>query len=240
MTYDVALIATAGNMNASDMSRTSRFLSSPLMQLVMSSVPFRMYLQHLVSNASRIDNAFAELVRIQSASSIRDGPVRALAPVFAQLGRQMQKCAKDGAGGRVLLVWGTSDGVGAVPLCCARAIADRRRDRAVGDARRRRARPDGDARRRDRGGARGLFSLRRREAIALPLTHCSSAVPAGYQPRLHALSTTVVARSTAEDTAQRRHTTSAHQRTRNLHFPAGAGVCPWSLLASLTRPGYTS
>lgn len=119
---DIALIATAGVLEASDMSRTSRFLSSPLMQFITSSAPFRMYLQHLASNVSRIDNPSAELVRIQSAhlpgynpaiaSSIRDGPVRALSPVFAQLGRQLRKRAKDGApAGRVLLVWGTKDAV---------------------------------------------------------------------------------------------------------------------------------
>lgn len=119
---DVALVATAGILEAGDMSRTSRILSSPLLQLVAASAPFRMYLQHLAGNGSRIDNALAELVRIQSAhlpgynaaiaSSIRDGPVRALAPVFAQLGRQMRKRAKGGqTSGRVLLVWGTQDKV---------------------------------------------------------------------------------------------------------------------------------
>ncbi|EKM60147.1 uncharacterized protein PHACADRAFT_138571 [Phanerochaete carnosa HHB-10118-sp] len=119
---DVALIATTGVVDAADLSRTSRFLSSPVMQFITASAPFRMYLRHLASNASRIDNACDELVRIQSAhlpgynpaiaSSIRDGPIRALAPVFAQLGRQMRKRAKGAAGGgRVLLVWGTRDSV---------------------------------------------------------------------------------------------------------------------------------
>lgn len=40
------------------------------------------------------------------ASSIRDGPVRALAPTFAALGRQLRR-----RGGRALLVWGTQDTV---------------------------------------------------------------------------------------------------------------------------------
>lgn len=114
------------------MSRTSRFLSSPLMQLVSSSYPFRVYLKHLartgnssVDTGDRIsevsclicillahrihfivygaDNTYyiTQLVRIQSAhlqgynsalaSSIRDGPVRNLAPVYAQLGRLVRK-----------------------------------------------------------------------------------------------------------------------------------------------------
>ena len=56
------------------------------------------------------DDGSTELVRIQSAflpgynfaiaSSIRNGPIRAQAPIFAALGRQTRK-----QGGRVLLVW---------------------------------------------------------------------------------------------------------------------------------------
>ena len=73
-----------------------------------------MYLQHLASNTSIIDDPISELVRIQSAhlsgynpaiaSSIRDGPLRSLAPAFAALGRQTRK-----SGGRVLIFWGTED-----------------------------------------------------------------------------------------------------------------------------------
>ncbi|KAI0076964.1 alpha/beta-hydrolase [Panus rudis PR-1116 ss-1] len=112
----LALLASAGIIESSDMSRTSKFLSSPIMQVVTSSYPFRLYLRHLANNSSRVDNPIAELIRIQSAhlpgynaaiaSSIRDGPIRNLAPTFAAVGRKMRK-----DGGNVLLVWGTNDTV---------------------------------------------------------------------------------------------------------------------------------
>ncbi|OCH90017.1 alpha/beta-hydrolase [Obba rivulosa] len=111
----VALISSSGLIESGDLSRTSRFLSSPLMQFLTSSYPFRLYLQHL-ANGTPSANPVAELVRIQSAylpgfnpavaSSIRDGPIRSLAPAFVALGRSMQK-----RGGRVLLIWGTADRV---------------------------------------------------------------------------------------------------------------------------------
>lgn len=57
-----------------------------------------------------IDDPISELVRIQSAhlpgyntaiaSSIRDGPIRGLAPIFASIGRRTRK-----EGGQVLLIW---------------------------------------------------------------------------------------------------------------------------------------
>ncbi|KAH8092510.1 alpha/beta-hydrolase [Cristinia sonorae] len=112
----VALIASAGIVKSTDLSRTSKFLSSPIMQTITSSYPFRLYLQHLANNATTIDNPIAELVRIQSAhlpgyntaiaSSIREGPIRSLAPTFASLGRNLRK-----RGGQVLLIWGTEDNV---------------------------------------------------------------------------------------------------------------------------------
>lgn len=112
----LALIASTGIVEPKDMSRTSKFLSSPLMQIVTSSYPFRLYLRHLANNSSMIDDPISELVRIQSAhlpgyntaiaSSIRDGPIRGLAPVFASIGRRTRK-----EGGRVLLIWGTKDTV---------------------------------------------------------------------------------------------------------------------------------
>ncbi|KAI0321963.1 alpha/beta-hydrolase [Amylostereum chailletii] len=104
----VALIASAGLMDPSDMSRTTRFMSSPLIQSVTSSAPFRFYLQRL-ANASHVD-PINEIVRIQSAhlpgynaaiaSSLRDGPIRGLSPAFKTLGVSQNE---------VLLIWGTAD-----------------------------------------------------------------------------------------------------------------------------------
>ncbi|KAI0337046.1 alpha/beta-hydrolase [Trametopsis cervina] len=126
VTGKVALFAAAGILEAEDMSRTSRFLSSPLMQAVTATYPFRVYLKRLANTsmpASGRDDSFSELVRIQSAhlpgynsalaSSIRDGPIRNLAPVYAQLGRVTKKIFKEfGTNeGELLLVWGTRDRV---------------------------------------------------------------------------------------------------------------------------------
>ncbi|KAF9812764.1 hypothetical protein IEO21_06014 [Rhodonia placenta] len=115
VTDKIALIASTGLLNPSDLSRTSKFLSSPLIQFFAASYPFRLYLQYLASGKPSND-PIAELVRIQSAylpgfnpaiaSSLRDGPVRSLAPAFAALGRRASK-----EGTRVLLVWGTADAV---------------------------------------------------------------------------------------------------------------------------------
>ncbi|TFK79834.1 alpha/beta-hydrolase [Polyporus arcularius HHB13444] len=115
VTDKVVLIASAGLMESSDMSRTTKFLSSPLMQVVASSYPFRLYLQYLADQKAS-DDPISELVRIQSAylpgynaalaSSIRDGPLRSLAPQFAALGRHSRK-----TGGKVLVIWGTADKV---------------------------------------------------------------------------------------------------------------------------------
>ncbi|KAL6307097.1 alpha/beta-hydrolase [Sparassis latifolia] len=108
----LALIASTGLAQPGDLSRTSKFLSSPLMQQFASTFPFRWYLQYLAR--CRKDDAPADaLIRLQSAylpgfnpavaSSLRDGPVLGLAPAFAQLGRR--------TGARVLLMWGTADRV---------------------------------------------------------------------------------------------------------------------------------
>ncbi|THH29791.1 hypothetical protein EUX98_g4385 [Antrodiella citrinella] len=112
----LALLASTGIVDSNDLSRTSKFLSSPIMQTITSSYPFRLYLRHLANNATTIDDPIAELVRIQSAhlpgynkaiaSSIREGPIRSLAPTFASLGRNTRK-----RGGRILLIWGTRDNV---------------------------------------------------------------------------------------------------------------------------------
>ncbi|KAH9927074.1 alpha/beta-hydrolase [Epithele typhae] len=115
VTNKIVLISSAGLMESSDLSRTTKFLSSPLMQAVTSSVPFRFYLQYL-ANQTPSNDSIGELVRIQSAylpgynlalaSSIRDGPLRSLAPQFAALGRHSRK-----TGGQALVIWGTNDKV---------------------------------------------------------------------------------------------------------------------------------
>ncbi|KAI0032039.1 alpha/beta-hydrolase [Vararia minispora EC-137] len=104
----VALIASAGLIEPSDMSRTARFMSSPLVQSVTSSAPFRFYLQKLAAS-SPVD-PIHEIVRIQSAhlpgynaalaSSLRDGPIRGLGWAFDALSASSND---------VLLIWGTSD-----------------------------------------------------------------------------------------------------------------------------------
>ncbi|KAH9947200.1 alpha/beta-hydrolase [Amylocystis lapponica] len=114
-TNRTALIASTGLVDSSELSRTSKFLSSPLMQ----SSPLyilSLYLQHLANSREISDDPIADLIRIQSAylpgfnpavaSSIRDGPIRSLAPAFTALGRRTRK-----QGGRVLLIWGTADSV---------------------------------------------------------------------------------------------------------------------------------
>ncbi|KAI0960594.1 hypothetical protein AcW1_005071 [Taiwanofungus camphoratus] len=200
----IALVASTGLLDPSEISRTSKFLSSPPMQLLTASYPFRvralsilllhpavcgvgtrltrasyfffypfgsavlrlrrsgrlciahgllclrvwlppdrlrhvpsarltplsilnlpralgqLYLQHLASSKPS-DDPIAELIRIQSAylpgfnpavaSSLRDGPVRNLAPAFRALG---ERAEREREGARVLLIWGTADPV--VPL----------------------------------------------------------------------------------------------------------------------------
>jgi pimeloyl-ACP methyl ester carboxylesterase len=117
----VALIASAGIMESSDISRTAKFLSSPLIQIVASSSPFRLYLRHLANKNTSIPNTLTtlntsdphpiqELVRIQSAhlmgynaalaSSIREGPIRGLGSHFKSL---------ETSGRKVLLIHGTAD-----------------------------------------------------------------------------------------------------------------------------------
>ncbi|KAI0832810.1 alpha/beta-hydrolase [Trametes gibbosa] len=115
VTDKVVLIASAGLMESSDMSRTTKFLSSPLMQVVSASHPFRLYLQYLAAQKAS-GNPIGDLVRHQSAhlpgynlaiaSSIREGPLRSLAPQFAALGRHSRK-----TNGSVLIIWGTADNV---------------------------------------------------------------------------------------------------------------------------------
>ncbi|KAH9002272.1 Alpha/Beta hydrolase protein [Lactarius hatsudake] len=104
----VALIAPTGLVESGDLSRTTRFMSSPFIQTVTSSAPFRFYLQRLANSSS--SDPVSEIVRIQSAhlpgynaaiaSSLRDGPIRGLHKSFEALGTSNR---------RILLIWGTED-----------------------------------------------------------------------------------------------------------------------------------
>ncbi|KAF9449057.1 alpha/beta-hydrolase [Macrolepiota fuliginosa MF-IS2] len=109
----VVLIASAGLVENGDISRTAKFMSSPLVQTLASSMPFRIYLQHLTNSTSKAgDEAdpIIEIVRLQSAhlpgynaaisSSLRDGPIRGQAAMFSSSGFE---------GKKVLLIHGTKD-----------------------------------------------------------------------------------------------------------------------------------
>ncbi|EIN11020.1 alpha/beta-hydrolase [Punctularia strigosozonata HHB-11173 SS5] len=117
----VALVCPAGLLEASEIPRTMRFMSAPLLQTVTNSPPIRYYLHRLASSRADvaakeqkadIAESSAQLVRIQSAllpgynaaiaSSLREGPVRGQRASYEALG----KSGKD-----VLLVWGTADTV---------------------------------------------------------------------------------------------------------------------------------
>ncbi|VDB99755.1 unnamed protein product [Peniophora sp. CBMAI 1063] len=104
----VALIASAGLIQPSEMSRTTRFMSSPLVQAAADSFPGRMYMQRMADSSH--SNPIMELLRIQSAylkgynsaiaSSLRDGPIRGLEWAFQSLASSDND---------VLLIWGTDD-----------------------------------------------------------------------------------------------------------------------------------
>ncbi|KAF8165947.1 Alpha/Beta hydrolase protein [Crassisporium funariophilum] len=110
----VCLIACAGLMESSDISRTAKFMSSPLVQTVASSTPVRKYLQRLTNQTVGQDmpesNVILEIVRLQSAhlpgynaalsSSLRDGPIRGQAAAFKSKGFE---------GKKVLIIHGTKD-----------------------------------------------------------------------------------------------------------------------------------
>ncbi|KIK00540.1 hypothetical protein K443DRAFT_679111 [Laccaria amethystina LaAM-08-1] len=107
----VVLIASAGLMETSDISRTAKFMSSPLIQTLASSTPVRKYLQRLTNSTRGAEsNPLTEIVRLQSAhlpgynaalsSSLRDGPIRGQAAAFSSDGFK---------GRRVLLIHGTED-----------------------------------------------------------------------------------------------------------------------------------
>jgi len=104
----VMLIAPTGLVESKDLSKTTKFMSSPFVQSVTSSAPFRFYLQRLANSSS--SDPVSEIVRIQSAhlpgynaaiaSSLRDGPIRGLHESYEKLGVSNRK---------VLLIWGTAD-----------------------------------------------------------------------------------------------------------------------------------
>ncbi|KAF8806148.1 alpha/beta-hydrolase [Phlegmacium glaucopus] len=110
----VALIASAGLMESNDISRTSKFMSSPLVQTLTSSKPVRNYIQRLtnqtVDQGLVKDNVILEIVRLQSAhlpgynaalsSSLRDGPIRGQSAAFKSKGFENKK---------VLIIHGTED-----------------------------------------------------------------------------------------------------------------------------------
>ncbi|PBK63462.1 alpha/beta-hydrolase [Armillaria solidipes] len=109
----VILIASTGTIESSDLPRTLKFMSSPVIQSVTSSTPVRKYLQNLILTDSPLpaeSDPLQEIVRIQSAhlpgynaaisSSLRDGPIRGLTYAFKS----------DAFSGRdVLLIHGTHD-----------------------------------------------------------------------------------------------------------------------------------
>jgi len=111
----VALIASAGIMESSDISRTAKFMSSPLVQTLTSSKPARTYIQRLTNQTEDQDigkgaNVIIEIVRLQSAhlpgynaalsSSLRDGPIRGQSFAFKSKGFEDK---------RVLIIHGTED-----------------------------------------------------------------------------------------------------------------------------------
>ncbi|KAF9535128.1 Alpha/Beta hydrolase protein [Crepidotus variabilis] len=109
----VGLIASAGLIESGEISRTAKFMSSPLVQTLAASRPVRSYIQRLANQSvpNTPDNgSIVEIVRIQSAhlpgynaalsSSLRDGPIRGLEAAFRSEGF---------VGKRVLILHGTKD-----------------------------------------------------------------------------------------------------------------------------------
>ncbi|KJA29628.1 hypothetical protein HYPSUDRAFT_195996 [Hypholoma sublateritium FD-334 SS-4] len=113
----VGLIASAGLMESSDISRTSKFMSSPLVQTLASTRPVQAYLQRLTNQTAsdnevedKANSPIVEIVRIQSAhlsgynnalsSSLRDGPIRGQRAAFTSSAFE---------GKRVLIMHGTKD-----------------------------------------------------------------------------------------------------------------------------------
>ncbi|KDQ29820.1 hypothetical protein PLEOSDRAFT_1038730 [Pleurotus ostreatus PC15] len=129
----VVLIACAGMMDSSDLPRTAKFMSSPLVQTLTGSSLVRSYLQHLISSKGNTSlMVSAHIVRIQSAhlpgynaavaSSLRDGPIRGLTSAFADGDAWNNK--------RVVVIHGTKDNT--VPYKYAARIKETI-ERAVGE-----------------------------------------------------------------------------------------------------------
>ncbi|KAJ8591238.1 alpha beta-hydrolase [Rhizopogon salebrosus TDB-379] len=123
----VALVASAGIVESSDLSRTAKFMSSPFVQTVSTLPPFQYYMRRL-ANASKSSelheiNPIEEILRLQSAhlphynaavaSSLRDGPIRGLHFAFQTLAYSSNQ---------VLLIHGTADKT--VPYKYASKIRD--------------------------------------------------------------------------------------------------------------------
>ncbi|KAG2055092.1 alpha/beta-hydrolase [Suillus hirtellus] len=98
----VALIASAGIIESSDISRTAKFMSTPLVQTVSALPPFQVSLRDcsLFSPIVRLQTAHLPHYNAAVASSLRDGPIRGLHFAFQSLAR---------SGNQVLLIHGTSD-----------------------------------------------------------------------------------------------------------------------------------
>ncbi|KAF8874541.1 Alpha/Beta hydrolase protein [Infundibulicybe gibba] len=110
---DIVLIACAGLIRSGDLSKTSKFMSSPFVQTLASSVPVQKYLQRLTNSTASVPSTpdpILEIVRLQSAhlpgynaalsSSLRDGPIRGQGPSFSSSSFEDR---------RVLLFHGTND-----------------------------------------------------------------------------------------------------------------------------------
>ncbi|KIM77354.1 hypothetical protein PILCRDRAFT_76914 [Piloderma croceum F 1598] len=107
----VALIASAGLLESNDISRTVKFMSSPLVQSFASSFPFRRYVSPPTPSHSPAPQLpHTQIVRLQSAhlpgynralaSSIRFGPIRGQSSSYTNLAK---------SGRSVLLIHGTED-----------------------------------------------------------------------------------------------------------------------------------
>ncbi|KAJ6529517.1 Alpha/Beta hydrolase protein [Mycena vulgaris] len=111
---EVVLVASAGLVESSDLSRTAKVMSSPIVQALTANPLIYAYLRRLASKPDHIhtteDALVHELVRLQSAhlpgfnravsSSLRAGPVTGLRWAFE---------SRAWEGRRVLVVHGTAD-----------------------------------------------------------------------------------------------------------------------------------
>ncbi|TFK33183.1 Alpha/Beta hydrolase protein [Crucibulum laeve] len=135
---NVVLIASAGLMKTSDISRTAKFMSAPIVQTLAASVPFRKYLQHLSNSSSSVvaeaipiephvadsgedkqvpldikkkkDDPITEIVRLQSA--LLPGYNAALSSSLRDGPIRGQKASFESegfVGKRVLILHGTQD-----------------------------------------------------------------------------------------------------------------------------------